>query len=46
MFAMPCDGIADDLSVYASIVAELRLRRPLFKIEEVREKLECFALVE
>src|SRR6185437_6583002 len=46
MIAVPCNRIADDLAVYARIVAELRLRSPLFEIEEVRKELECAALVE
>src|ERR1700721_2465015 len=46
MIAVPCNGIADDLPVYPGIVTELRLRSPLFKVEEIREELECAVLIQ
>jgi hypothetical protein len=46
MIALPRDGTFDNLAIDAVIVAELVLRSPLFKVEEVGEELERFVLGE
>ena len=46
MIGLPGDRALDDLPVYAAAGAELALFRPIFKIEEIAEELECTLLVE
>ena len=44
--AMPCNRALDDLPVNAGVAAELVALGPLFKVEEVAEKLKGVGLVE
>ncbi len=46
MVAVPCNRVLHDLPVYAGIAAELASLRPLFKVEEIAEKLEGAVLIE
>jgi hypothetical protein len=43
--AVPCDRTLHDLPVYSSVAAELVARSPLFKVEEVAEKLKGLGLI-
>jgi len=46
MIAVPGNRVPNDLAVYAFLAAELAGSRPLLKIEEVAEEVECGSLVQ